>query len=281
MRRIEFRVAELRRLVLDGEPMPAHSYLSLEAAFNAVRRLSQLLRESCLDFTQETTKPPGSTRSTLKALAKVDRERFLREVERSLTYRFAGVILNFCGLRPEELHKGVEIEWQARGSILVKIDGAKVREGISGQRWRRMQLKADALPSWFVEHVRNNKAMKVSAEPDAMRAYLGRVSPVVLERPRNGKAPRLSAYAFRHALVTDLREEGWTTEEIAAVIGELSAATVAYYGLHRRGKGKVRPGVAIERGKVATANPVKPLDRSGLQAVFEKKARSGSRLKPR
>jgi len=133
----------------------------------------------------------------------------------------------------------------------------------------------------LLPHVRNNKVVTVSAEPNAMRAYLARVSPAVLGPPRKGKAPRLSAYAFRHALVTDLRDTGWTTEEIAAVIGELSAATVAYYGLHRRGKGKVRPGVAIEHGRVATANPVKPLDRSGLQAVIEKKARSSSRLKPR
>lgn len=81
--------------------------------------------------------------------------------------------------------------------------------------------------------------------------------------------------------MTDLRDEGWTTEEIAAVIGELSAATVAYYGLRRGGKGQVRPRVAIEPGSVETANPVKPLNRSGLQAVLEKKARSSSRLKPR
>jgi hypothetical protein len=115
----------------------------------------------------------------------------------------------------------------------------------------------------------------------SMRAYLGRLSPVVLGLPRNGKAPRLSAYAFRHALVTDLRDEGRTTEEIAAVIGELSAETVAYYGLHRRGRGKFRPRVAIERDSVQTADAVKPLNRSGLQAVLDKKAQSSSKLKPR
>jgi hypothetical protein len=151
MRRIQFRVAELRRLAFDDESLPAHSYLSLEAAFNAVRGLGPLLRTNCLNLTQQTSKLPGSTRSTPKALTKDERKRFLLAVERSPTYRLAGVVLNFCGLRPEELHKGVEIEWLASGSILVKIHGAKVRENISGQRWRRMRLKAEALPSWFVE----------------------------------------------------------------------------------------------------------------------------------
>jgi integrase len=281
MRRIQFRVAELRKLALVGEPLPAHSYLSMEAAFNAVRRLGPLIRTTCLALAQQTSNLTGSTRSTPKALTNGERERFLLEVERSPTYRLAGVVLNFCGMRPEELHKGVEIEWLAPGSLLVNIRGAKVRKGISGQRWRRMRLKAEALPNWFVNHVHDNKAVTVTAEPDAMRAYLGRLSPVVLGLPRNGKAPRLSAYAFRHALVTDLRDEGRTTEEIAAVIGELSAETVAYYGLHRRGRGKFRPRVAIERDSVQTADAVKPLNRSGLQAVLYKKAQSSSKLKPR
>jgi len=281
MRRIQFRVTELRKLASVGEPLPAHSYLSLEAGFNAVRSLGLLTRTTCLALTQQTPKLSGSTRSTPKALTKDERQRFLLAVERSPTYRLAGVVLNFCGLRPEELHKGVEIEWLASGSILLKIHGAKVLANIAGQLWRRMQLKAEALPTWFVNHVQNNKAMTVTAEPDAMRAYLGRLSPVVLGPPRKGKAPRLSAYAFRHALVTDLRDDGWSTEEIAAVIGELAAETVANYGLHRRGRGKLRPPLAIERGSVQTADAVKPLNRSGLQAVLDKKAQSSSKLKPR
>ena len=75
----------------------------------------------------------------------------------------------------------------------------------------------------------------------------------------------LSAYLFRHALVTEMREEGWDTSDIASVIGESTADTVAWYGMRRRGGGSVKPTkVAIVLDSIQTAVPVRPLNLSGL-----------------
>lgn len=281
MRRLEFRVKELRRAAFDGKPLSARSYVSLHAAYIAVFQLNKLTRDDCLVLTSAEPKPPRSNRSTLTALDICERRRFLEASQRSGTYRLAGVILNACGLRPEELRMGVEVEWRDPDSIVVNILGAKVRPDVAGQPWRRMRLVAHALPDWFVAHVRSCKKVTVSAEPDPMRAYLGRLSSTVLTPRRKGPLPRLSAYAFRHALVTDLREARWTTEEIAAAIGEVAADSVAWYGRRRRGNGKVRPLIAIERGSVQTAIAVKPLDCGGLADLLDEKARSERKLRPR
>ena len=109
--------------------------------------------------------------------------------------------------------------------------------------------------------------MTVVAEPDGLRAHLARLSVKLFPRRRRaGKQDViLSAYLFRHSLVTELREEGWDVCDIAAVIGESTADTVAWYGMRRRRSGSVKPKkVAIVAGSIQTAVPVRPLDLSGL-----------------
>jgi hypothetical protein len=87
----------------------------------------------------------------------------------------------------------------------------------------------------------------------------------------------LSAYLFRHALVTELREDGWDTSDIAAVIGESTADTVAWYGLRRRGGGSVKPKkIAVVAGSIQTAVPVRPPDLSGL-AIQVSRAKGSSK----
>ncbi len=267
LRRIQFRVAELRNAARENVILPMHSCLSLRSTLSLVQEVDSLSFKEISDFLQHTPRRPGANRMTLCSLETKERKRFLKMAEKSPTYRLADTVLNFCGMRPIELQHGVTIEW-LDDAIEVKILGGKVREGVAGQPWRMMRLNAAMVPAWFADHVRSERSFKVFAEPDAMRKHLERLGPMVLN-PRRGET-NLTAYAFRHALVTDLRDAGWTTEEIAMVLGELSAATVATYG-RRRGRGKVRP-VAIERSSVRSALEVKPLDRSGLAALLESRA---------
>lgn len=267
-RRIEFRVAELNAAALKETPLPMSSCIRLYRTLALVLSLDKLSFQDCLDYLQTDERPARAGRKTLHELKPEERARFLREAERSPTYCLAGTILNYCGLRPVELEKGVTLKWLGDGLIDVTILGAKVREGVAGQLWRRMQLKANKVPGWFANHVQSVNEVKVTAESDAMRKYLERLGPFVLHPSR--RDANLTAYAFRHALVTDLRDNGWSAEEIAVVIGELSAATVATYG-RRRGRGKVRP-VAIERSSIKSECEVKPLDRNRLAAVLRKTA---------
>ena len=72
----------------------------------------------------------------------------------------------------------------------------------------------------------------------------------------------ISPYHFRHNMAETLRENGWPAHEIAAVLGERSAATVSHYGRkirpNRAGRREV-PEVVISRGGVRTAIKVPPL----------------------
>ena len=223
-------------------------------------------RIQLLEVTEKQAVRLVSKRQQLPGLREGWQDEFLAVNERSPTYRAAGVLLCHCGLRPAELAKGVVVTAGA-GVVNVRILGGKVREGVAGQPWRQFALARESLPPWFVQALDEPGPMTVAAEPDGLRAHLARLSVKLFPRKRRtGKRDViLSAYLFRHALVTDMREEGWDTSDIAAVIGESTADTVAWYGLRRRSGGSVKPKkVAIVPGTIQTAVPVRPLDLSGL-----------------
>jgi hypothetical protein len=216
-------------------------------------------RQGCLDATGQAPASSASKRSMLFRLDPQWRSRFLQINEHSPKYRMAGVLLQSCGVRPEELSLGVSVRYTSRG-IRVFIVGAKVRS-TAGQPWRTFLLDPAALPDWFVAEVRSRGRTMVTAEPDALRSHLGRQTEAVLNPLGRRRIDRpLSAYLFRHALVTDLREAGWSDEDIAPVIGESAAATVRLYGLRRRG-GQEGPSTrrsAVIEGTVRVPRAVKP-----------------------
>jgi hypothetical protein len=226
--------------------------------------LDELNREDCLRSHKMVAKPSKSKRKRVPRYEAGWRERFLQVNDRSQTYREAGVVLRFAGVRPEELERGVRVRSLPNG-IRVVVVGAKVRD-TAGQPWRSFLLDPAALPAWFVERVSESRKLDIRAKSDPMRTHLGRQSQPVIN-PSDGKRLqdfRLSAYDFRHALVSDMRAAGWTPEDIAPVIGESSAATATMYGSAQT-TGTVRP--AVIAGSIRVPRAVKPMDRSGLAHV--------------
>ena len=219
-----------------------------------------------------------SKRQQLPGLREGWQDAFLALNDRSPTYRSAGVLLRHCGLRPAELEKGVVVSADAT-MVNVRILGAKVRDGVAGQPWRSFALARESLPPWFVHALDGGGSMTVVAEPDGLRAHLARLSVKLFPRKGTGKKDViLSAYLFRHALVTEMREEGWDTSDIAGVIGESTADTVAWYGMRRRSGGSVKPKkVAILAGSIQTAVPVRPLDLSSLAQQVRASRSKGAR----
>jgi len=231
-------------------------------------------RIQLLEMTGKQAVRPTSKRQQLRGLRDGWQDEFLALNEHSPTYRAAGVLLRHCGLRPAELEKGVLVTADA-GVVNVRIRGAKVRDGVAGQPWRQFALARESLPAWFVQALDAGGSMTVVTEPDGLRAHLARLSVKLFPRKGTGKKDViLSAYLFRHALVTEMREEGWDTSDIAGVIGESTAETVAWYGMRRRSGGSVKPKkVAIVPGSIQTAVPVRPRDLSGLAQQVNRTAR--------
>lgn len=251
--------------------------LDVHQIVQRVHSIDALDRQACLDWLSKPAKQAKSKRLMLPRLANDWREQFLRINQSSALYRHAGVLLVHCGLRPTELAKGVRVRLTRKG-VRVLIAGGKVR-ATAGQPWRTFLLEHSQLPDWFMSELRQKRRMVIEAQPDALRSHLYKISQRVLN-PRNTRRDQdllLSAYLFRHALVTDMRENGWDTEQIAAVIGESSAQTTSYYGIRRNsGSRKVKPKLAIVSESVRTPRAVKPIDHTGLNAQLKKQKQKRS-----
>ena len=244
---------------------------ALCTALQELKRVQACDFEHCAHESGQHRLVSTSKKRCLSKLKEEWRDLFLEVNESSKTYRMAGVLLRFCGLRPVELSKGVELRWGRRG-VLVAIRGGKVR-ATAGQPARAFALHADLLPDWFVQEVRSRDRTQVVAEPDGLRSHLARLSERVFgqhtQSSREAKRVVLSAYLFRHALVTDLREAGWSSEDIAAVIGESTAQTTRWYGMRTRSRPKNPNVVAIQRDTVLASRPVRAANRSGLVSVLQ------------
>lgn len=247
----------------------------LQKAMKAFADFDELHRQSCLDLVGGRGVRSRSKRRDLPNLPDDWRTRFLEITSDHEQYADAAVLLRFCGLRPTELCKGVDVSFSTKG-IEVRILGGKTRK-TAGQPWRVFRLNTALLPKSFVDRVERAGKIKVAAEPDALRMYLRRISAQVF-RPVDAKQAKsrnqehvLSAYTFRHALVTDLRDEGWEAASIAAVIGEASADTVAYYGIRSGGRGKSPSSSAVLMDSVQAARSVRPSKMEGLDALLAQK----------
>jgi len=285
---LQHRLDELEALRLEV-PGPAACLRSVESLRVAVCTLKSVLalnRENCLQLSDQKPRTSRSKKKLFPRLKEGWQDRFLSANESSPTYRMAGVLLRHLGLRPVELENGVELKRTATG-IQVQIVGGKVRS-TAGQPLRSFTLRADMLPAWFVKQVEECEVARVRVDPDRLRRHLARLTERVFGLPcratdLTGPNLVLSAYLFRHSIVTELRQAGWATQDIASVIGESSSATVRFYGIRSRPNAKTPKTVALMRDSIQVARPVRSVDRSGLNVVLAAKAKKkicGKSLRP-
>jgi len=211
------------------------------------------------------------------------RRQFLDLNEQSPTYRVLGGLMCFTGVRPEELEKGICVQDEG-ASFRVTVNGAKVRAH-HGQERRSFCVRKAIMPKWLTTELEANPLPVYRAEKEAMRKHLHRISAHIKDKIAmpGGKEPIVSAYCFRHALVTDLRDAGWSDIEIAPVIGDRSASTVHdHYGEHAS-VGKSRKKVsAIVKDSVTATHAVKALrSDASTFAAFQKTGKVAAASKKR
>jgi integrase len=242
----------------------------LQQILGILRVVDDLDRTEILEKLNRTTQRVRSKKTQLPLLKTGWQDRFLEINEKSRVYCDAGVLLRYCGLRPEELAKGVRVELKD-GHVCVQIKGAKVRDGIAGQPWRTMSLNAEMLPQRFVEKIKQSSILNVCVSPDALRQHLKRTTEAVIGHVFQGNEKIwISAYMFRHSLVTEMRHDGWDEQTLATVLGELTVDTAKSYGRRVRA-GTKHPSIAIIRSSVQAALPIKPSSKSG-DFTFGKRA---------
>jgi hypothetical protein len=243
---------------------------NIHVAVRDFREIEALQHADCLMLSDRAIKGSKSKKNMLRMLKPDWRDHFLAMNEISPTYRAPGFLMRYCGLRPAELEHGVQVELRGH-QLWVTIVGAKVR-ATAGQPWRNFAINAELLPEWLLQELVDSGGEKTyKANSNSMRAHLARISNSMYPRKhREGKNDIiLSAYVFRHALATDMRINEWETEAIAAVLGESTAETLKWYGSRQfTGSMDLHP-VAIAKGSVTSARPVRALDRSGLTKILQ------------
>ena len=222
---------------------------------NAIKHTS---RDICLDWSGRSSASVESKKQALRQLPDGWRDQFIAALGATTSYRAQTTLLRFAGFRPRELEMGVTARLYG-GRVELEILGAKVR-AVAGQEWRKVSLDSSVLPSWLLVDLSDGKHHVYKAAPGAMRKYLNRVSERLFPRKmKNGikTGPLVSAYVFRHALASDLSEEGWTDAAMASVLGESVAETSRWYGLRVRTRSKKKITIAIDPNRVETARVVR------------------------
>ena len=91
-----------------------------------LRAIRHLTHAECMQRSNAAAKRSLSKKDDLKYLDDQWRDRFMHHIQNSPTYKHASVLLHHCGMRPEELDKGVQVKLK-KNKVVVGIEGAKVR----------------------------------------------------------------------------------------------------------------------------------------------------------
>jgi ribosomal protein L9 len=273
MAAITLRAAEVNRLNGRRHELEEQVAQRLKQQLELLRALDSIDRLDILQAQKKQTQRIRSKKNQLPLLKDGWQDKFLLHNERSATYCDAGVLMRFCGLREAEFETGVDVELQQQ-EVIVKILGAKVRPGISGQPWRIMKLNSDLLPRRFLEKLKVASRLRIAVSPEGFRQHVKRTTEEVIGRVMDGdRRVWLTPYLFRHALVTDLRYAGWEQQEIARVLGELAVDTVRVYGRRVRAGSKHPSRIAIIRASVHAALPVRDSTRKSGFSIGQTKQR--------
>lgn len=186
-------------------------------------------------------------------------------------YKSHAFIQSLTGIRPVEFESsrengnfsaGVEIKLLCRNKISVRVLGAKVNKN-SGQPIREFEIETD-LPNWFMSELIAEGGQKIlTAKTQALRDHYSRISEQIFKGQRYGKSKkilRITPYCFRHAVASNMRNEEWRAEEIAACLGHSSAETPRHYGLRRGGKTNPKHAckTAVVKSSLSVSRPIKP-----------------------
>ena len=252
----------------------------MERRIESLVALSSIKRSALLSEYSIGTRKKQSQRDDLKSLPENWQDNIVAAAA-GKKYQDAIALLALTGCRPQELVNKIEIDMSVN-PCGIKINGAKVVEGRSGQAWRILKFSWDALPAHFGESASDGHQSHIVdiQSTDALRQALYAISDELWPG-----GIRVSPYHFRHAFAENLRENGWPAHEMAEAMGELSAETVSQYGRRIWPKrGRKASAALLERGSVQVPNPVKKLIDFGSkkkkngQSVNKKEA--VRRLKP-
>ena len=193
-------------------------------------------------------------------------------IEKNYKCADALAILNFSGCRPAELEKGVGVSFnKEKNEIEIKIAGSKLSEKMKrGIRIRKIHIKINSENEKYLRSLiskckenNNNYVVKIESKK-AFSGYITKISKKIWPK----KQYHASAYSFRHAKATEMKNAEYSQEDIAKVMGHASCRSQEAYGRKSRKKGtggfddianveassQPRPSDRFQRFKIASKN---------------------------
>ena len=194
-------------------------------------------------------------------------------VARLPTWRRQAMVQAVTGCRPAEIGLGVKLLVK-QGQLLAHIQGKKT--GLySGQKWRAMTWSLNDAPplvcelaemvskaggEMIVDYTNRPNLNPAKAFSGAMRQAAVRAFP--------GHTVTITPYSMRHALASDLKASGLTSQDQSAALGHQVVDTKSTYGSHQQGRaGGVAPS-RVQAEKAVRGDPSTPPKKPAKQAVL-------------
>jgi integrase len=227
--RISYEMEVLEKLVVTGD-----IELTTKQAITVIDLCDQV--DSIYEFSGacpiENAKRRHSKLQDMRGLPQDWRQQVITLLsERCLDHYVYGLVSALSGCRPCELHAGIKLTCR-QGRLDIVIKGGKVKSN-QGQPYRLISydlLDSHPLVSDLIKFVRlkvkdGDKLSVQCSSPkrwsDAVKAAAKRLWP-------NHEAS-ITAYCFRHAFASDVKENSYI-EEIAKALGHSVDETQKYYG---------------------------------------------------
>jgi hypothetical protein len=162
--------------------------------------------------------------------------------------------------------------------VQVRIEGAKVRD-TAGQPWRSFLLNLAMLPAWFVDELKRQGQMHISANSDSMRSHLGRLSTAVLNPEQRKTVARKTCRPIcsdTHWLHKCVNRAGSRMKLLQPLVRAALRphACTACACVAQKAQGPHRHG----ENSVAAARAVKSADTQGLQKWKNRKPEKLTKL---
>ena len=194
-------------------------------------------------------------------------------VARLPTWRRQAMVQAVTGCRPAEIGLGVKLLVK-QGQLLAHIQGKKT--GLySGQIWRAMIWSLNDAPPLVCELAEMvNKAggemivdYKNRPNLNPAKAFSGAMRQAAV-RAFPGHTVTITPYSMRHALASDLKASGLTSQDQSAALGHQVVETKSTYGSYKQGlAGGVAPG-RVQAEKAVRGDPSTPPKKPAKQAVL-------------
>ena len=228
----------------------------------------------------------GNSKRNIKKLNEDFRENILEyAISHNLKCANALVALYATGCRPDEIETGIKVNFDSKNNKLsFKIIGSKLNyQQKRGIRIREVTVKITDKNLQYYKSIidifeKNPQAYDLKIKTESAKAFSGYITKISKKLwPR--KKYHASAYSFRHAKATELKNSDKSDIEIAQIMGHASTRAQQSYGRRNRRSNvgsldicdvetssKPRGGDRLLRFKIANKNKASQKLSEGISA---------------